>query len=799
MRVVRFQGKPRETGAGGDVGDVQGSHGKLRLNADPAQSPAREPEALLLAPELDPQNPNAPEDMARFLGEGQKLPAEARASLAALIRKEHGRSLPELVAQAYPPGSEPRRRLGDALVRYAGGLASGVSPVALESLLSQSLVGFGEAPPPRRHGTKRPGPAVPAGPRASQWSDVAVAILVPRRRAAVKALARLEGKVELARVLLSTVAVRGARSRFELEQAALFLEKALLKVVLARELFGDDAVWQRLAPRALLARREVADLRPVLWQLHEVLSRPARRRAAVRPTPGEIGDIDRAAEVARETLSIVVAMGELVAELDAEPMNGPLTPGDLHVLGLAFAPEAPPPQTLWDDEMVDGLLRLRRDVATSRRAGRVSLTAKGRHVRAADLLVALRSAGSDLAHIDPGQIGAAARYIDQAHNASIRQERFLKVEAALRVLAQAERSVWSRERMGARLTALGGVPERAVLRLPEAEVLHCFQEVARAVNTSPSVVHVKVGDHRLALATDTGGHVVRSSCRKHSLVTKSVGALYRSVPLALTALRHMPVTAPLGQLLSRPVSASESLSQRALIRLTHLGSDLLGAEASLGLHDAAARADVAWSFHSAERSVEEARRRLAAGLAAFDPAAIARANKQLERADEARRGAVRQYAADVLRRGLPAGLMAQGALGVTTGGTIAPVSIAPESQRTPRPSTTGVSLRALVKELRQTRMLVERAQHTAAETSDLAGRPGVPNPIREAAVAADASVEDAMTRFRNELSEAQGPNATEAARVGLERRLIQIFADYQQLHIALAALPGTPKAPPTET
>src|SRR4029077_8133184 len=122
------------------------------------------------------------------------------------------------------------RRLGDALVRYAGGLASGVSPVALESLLSQSLVGFGEAPPPRRHGTKRPGPTVPGGPRASQWSDVAVAILVPRRRAAVKDLARREGKVELARVLLSTVAVRGARSRFELEQAALFLEKALLKV-----------------------------------------------------------------------------------------------------------------------------------------------------------------------------------------------------------------------------------------------------------------------------------------------------------------------------------------------------------------------------------------------------------------------------------------------------------------------------------------------------------------------------------------------------------------------------------------
>lgn len=780
--MVRFQLRPREAGAGEGVGDVRGDHLKHRRAADHAQTLAQvEPRLLLQAAELDPINSGSPEDLARFLGEAQRLPREARVSLAALIRREHGQALPELVEAAYPPGSERRRRLGDALVRHAGGVAAGVSALALESLLSQTLLGFGDPHAPAA-APQPPRAADLASPRPSRWRDIALAILVPRRRAAVQALARLEGKVELARVLLATVATRGARSRFELEQAADLLEKALLKVGLAKELFGDDAHWPRLAPRAVLARREVAELRPVLWQLHEVLSRPAQRRAAVRPTPGEIGDIDRAAAVARESLSIVVAMGELLGELDAEPMHGPLTPGDLQVLGLAFSPEAPPPQALWDDDMVDALLRLRREPVTARRPSRVSLPARSGPVRGADLLTALRVSGFDLAHVDPAQIAPAARYITGAQTVAARSERFAKVEGALRVLGQAERPVWSRERMVGRLTDIIGVPERALLRLPDAEVFHCFQEIARALNTGSGLAHVKVGRHRLALTTDASGRVVRSSCRKRG---KGAGLLNRTVPLALTALRHTPLLAPLGRLLARPGSASESLHKRALLHLTHLGSDLLGAGAALPFQEAAARAAVVWSFHSAERAGEAARRLLASGLAAFDPSAIARANKELEQAEEARRAALRDFATDLLHRVLPASAWAP----PTAERPPAP-SLAPAFPKAPRPSTTGASLRALVKELRQTRMLVERVQQIAAETTDLAQRPDVPEAIREAAAVSAANVEQAMTRFRQELGDAHGETATEAARVGLEGRIIQIFADYQQLHIALTTSGG---------
>ncbi len=794
------------------MGQVRGDHSKIQrtfegLGQTPASAGRAERGPSLLPPGLDPENDDGADELARFLGEAQRLPVEARLSLAALIRKEHGQPLPLLVDVAHPPGSERRRRLGDALVRHAGGVATGLSALALETILAQSLVGLGEpAAAAPDAGPKKPRPPEVTRPRASRWGDIAAAVLLPRRRAAAHALGRLEGKVELARVLLSTVVVRGPRSRFELEQAADLLDQALLKVGLARELFASDLAWPRIGSRAGLARREVAELRPVLWQLHHVLSRPARRRAAVRPTPGEIGDIDRAAEVARETLSIVVAMADLLGELHAQAMEGPLTGGDLQVLGLAFAPQASPPQTLWDDEMVDGLLRLRREAGGARRPGRVSLAAKTGPVRGADLLAALRASGFDLAHVDPGQLRPAARYITGAETPDGRQERFLRVVDALRVLARAERSIWSRERMGGRLTLLTGVPARALLRLPEAEVFHCFQEIVRAVNTSPGIAHVKVGRHRLTLATDETGRVVRSSCRKWGLRAQGAGVLYRTAPLALTALRHYSLSAPLGRLLARSLSASESLRQGAVIHLAHLGSDLLrsaaarGSEptrlqtrlavASQGLQDVAARAAVVRSFRSAEQAGAEARRSLAAALAAFDPAAIARANKQLEQAEETRRAALREYATGLLRRADPTGARAEIGLRQTTtaGGVPVPASGAPEPQRTPRPSTTGVSLRALVRELRQTRALVERVQQTAAETNALARRPGVPEAIREAAAASASTVEEALARFRQELTEAQDETATEAARIGLERRIIQIFADYQQIHIALAAL-----------
>ena len=102
-----------------------------------------------------------------------------------------------------------------------------------------------------------------------------------------------------------------------------------------------------------------------------------------------------------------------------------------------------------------------------------------------------------------------------------------------------------------------------------------------------------------------------------------------------------------------------------------------------------------------------------------------------------------------------------------------------------------------MRQLRQTRVLVERVQQAAAELTDLARWPAVPEAIRQAALASASAVETAMRRFREELTQAEGEAATEAARLALEQAASQIFADYEQVRSALAALSGgSPEAAP---
>ena len=173
-------------------------------------------------------------------------------------------------------------------------------------------------------------------PAPDEGDALSASILAPRLRAAGDALVRLEGKVELARTLLSTVGIRGPRSRFAVEQASARLERAQITAGLARVLLRRDAAWAGLAARAAMARREVTDLRPILYQVHEVLARLAQRSTAIRPTPGEIGDIDRAARAAAEALNVLQAVAEVLLDLADRP-DLALGPGDLRALGLAYA------------------------------------------------------------------------------------------------------------------------------------------------------------------------------------------------------------------------------------------------------------------------------------------------------------------------------------------------------------------------------------------------------------------------------------------------------------------------------
>jgi hypothetical protein len=647
--------------------------------------------------------------------------------------------------------------------------------------------------------------------RASAWSEHAPSILAPRVRAAGEALIRLEGKVELARTLLSTVAIRGPRTRYAVERASSLLEKVQLDAGLARVLLRRDAAWAGMAPRSAMARRELSELRPILYQVHEVLARLARR-AAIRPTPGEIGDIDRAAQVAREALVVLQTVAEVLLELTHRP-DLPLTPGDIRALGLAFPGTTLPPQTRWNEESVDELGRRR---VEGRRSRRVELTAGTlASVGAADILAALKASGLELAQVDPGQLQPAARFVARA-GPQARSERLAKAVDAFHVLARSQRTVWSRQRMASHLAGIAGVPTRAMLRLPDSEVVERFHEVVRAFNTGPGPACVRIGPYHVSFEADEDGHLAHSSRLKDGVLFRAAGALGRSGPLTVTTLRHYRATEPLGRLLAGSLDTGERLGRSAFARLASAGAALLRTaaarnatessplpvrldRASRELEDAAVMNVAVASYRSAERATVEARRALSRALSSSDPAAVVRAKRRFDAAEEAKRAALQHCAAGLLHAGPEDGSLPEtGSAGPAPSVPRRAGALAKTEQpdRTERPATTGASLQGLALQLRQTRSLVERVKQTASDLHDLAHRPGVPEDLRQTAGASALAVEKAIQSFQRAIGAADDEHSTQAARLAFEKRVMGIVAEHQEIHIALAAL--APPPPPSK-
>lgn len=643
------------------------------------------------------------------------------------------------------------------------------------------------------------------------WSERAPSILAPRLRAAGDALLRLESKIELARTLLSTVAIRSPLTRLAVEQAWARLEKAQINAGLARVLLHADTAWAGIAPRAVVARREVTELRPILYQVHEALAPLARRSTAIRPTPGEIGDIDRAAQTARETLSVLQALAELLLEL-AGRAGLALTPGDLRALGLAFAGGTVPPQIRWNEESVDELAPRRGEARRSR--GAMPKAVSRATVSAADVLLALKASGLELGQVDPGQLRPAARLVGAA-SAQTRAERMAKVVDAFHVLAQTPRAVWSRSRMASHLAGMARIPTRALLHLPDSEVRDRFQEVARALNMGQGPNYTRIGPYHLTFESDEDGHIVHASRLKHGALFHAAGALGRGGPLTLTTLRHYRATEPLARLLAGSLDTGESWGRSAFVRLANAGAALLRSaaarhaadrpplpagldRASRELEDAAVMGSGVASYRSAERAITDARRALASALSSSNPAAVTRAKRLLEAAERAKRAALQQCATGLLH-GAPteAAVVPRGA----AKGAPSRVGVLAQTEQpasTERPATTGASLRGLALQLRQTRGLVERVQRTASDLQDLSCRLGVPEELRKQAGASAAAVEEAVQAFRRGIGASEDESATHAVRFAFEQRVTRIGADHRSIQLALAARSHQAAAPGSE-
>src|SRR5262245_34513528 len=107
---------------------------------------------------LDPRNAHGPQELGRILGEAQTMVAEARLLILGQVARSETAVPPservaavamdpeavvqQLVDDAFPPGSERRARLGQALVTSVGANPTGLSPKLLEAMVARAVGGL---------------------------------------------------------------------------------------------------------------------------------------------------------------------------------------------------------------------------------------------------------------------------------------------------------------------------------------------------------------------------------------------------------------------------------------------------------------------------------------------------------------------------------------------------------------------------------------------------------------------------------------------------------------------------------
>src|SRR5262245_24030539 len=130
---------------------------------------------------LDPRNVHGPQELGRILGEAQTMGAEARllflgevarretavppSERVAAVAMDPEAVVRQLVDDAFPPGSERRARLGQALVTSVGANPAGVSPKLLEAMVAWAV---GSLSPRPVESARAPLPVPGAGKEAAE-------------------------------------------------------------------------------------------------------------------------------------------------------------------------------------------------------------------------------------------------------------------------------------------------------------------------------------------------------------------------------------------------------------------------------------------------------------------------------------------------------------------------------------------------------------------------------------------------------------------------------------------------------
>lgn len=252
----------------------------------------------------------------------------------------------------------------------------------------------------------------------------------------------------------------------------------------------------------------------------------------------------------------------------------PVADEDFSQLGAAFAGRRPP-QTFWNEEAVNTISSegLRQGGLSPEQAEQNAILARevlapettlngeaSRPIIAGDLALIVRESGISFARQDPGQLNAAASYVNDAGDLAEQQERLRKTLDVFHTLDKQGLPQLSREQMIGQLWVAARVPTHAVGEMSNAELSRTLQDVAAVVNGSPGQQKIKVGKHEVTLTVNDANQVVDSKTKKPSIWGK-VGRI------ALTVASFVP--GPVGiaaRIASSVISAAEGIKNKNWIQ-----------------------------------------------------------------------------------------------------------------------------------------------------------------------------------------------------------------------------------------
>ncbi len=224
-----------------------------------------------------------------------------------------------------------------------------------------------------------------------------------------------------------------------------------------------------------------------------------------------------------------------------------------------------------------------------------------------DLASLAREVGVEPARLDPNQLEAARRYVEDGDPAQ-QSERLRKALNNFNVLDQGGLPKMSRQETNDLMWGVARVPGHATQKLDEQGLSQTFQEVAAAV-ASPGQHKFKVGEHTLEMKVNQSGQVTETETKAPSALSKIGGFLKTAIPVAATVAAFIPgvgtaVAAGL-RIASSAISGISAIKDKNFLGALGAVAGGVGAGFSLGSSAAAARvASVADSVGAGSRGVQ---------------------------------------------------------------------------------------------------------------------------------------------------------------------------------------------------